>query len=245
MTRNFKKAILGTTLSLVILLAGFALGLLPLNLFFLKPTISDTLREHTGAELTIEGPIRLKLGWNPRLTAREIRIRFPAVTQHPSAYISEASIRGPMLSALRGEIDLSHVTIQGIVVNSGSEAIDAALPEKLDLDATAPLNKTLGIQLEGQKNGGSLSLSLTGASLNALLDESQEYPFEAELKSATSSVHFDGDFLPPWSEPGVAGKLTVDSSDLSGLLRQFGQEIPALARYQARPGYSLTGRPCC
>jgi uncharacterized protein involved in outer membrane biogenesis len=241
MTRNIKKAILGTSLSLVILLACFALGLLPLNLFFLKTTISDALRKHTGAELTIEGPLRLKLGWNPRLTAHGIKISLPAVTQHPSAFISKASIRGPMLSALRGEIDLSRVTVQGIVVNSGSEAINAALPEKLNLNAAAPLDKTLNIQLEGQKNGGSLSLSLTGASLNALLSASQEYPFQAELKTTASSLHFAGDFLPPWNEPEVAGKFTVVSSDLAGLLRQFGQEIPALGPLSGQTGLQFNG----
>ena len=59
---NIRKILLGAALSLLVLLACFALGLLPLNLFFLKTTINEVVREHTGAELIIEGPLRLRFG---------------------------------------------------------------------------------------------------------------------------------------------------------------------------------------
>jgi uncharacterized protein involved in outer membrane biogenesis len=210
-------------------------------LFFLKTTISDTVREHTGAELAIEGPLRLKLGRNLRLTAKGVTLSFPGAAQQPSAFISDASIQSPMLSALRKEIDLSRVTAKGIIVDFGSEEINATLPEKLSLEAAAPLDQELIIQIDGKKGGDALSLSLTGASMNTLLEASQKYPFKAELNTGSSALHFDGGLLLPWGAPGVAGELTAESDELSALLRHFGQETPVLGPLSAQTELQFNG----
>jgi len=228
MTWNIKKSVLGITLSLLILLACFALGLLPLNLFFLKTAINETVRERTGVELIIEGPLRLKLGWSPKLTARRMTLSFPEVTEQPSVFISDASVQTRVLSVMRGDIDLSSINARGIVVDYGPGDVNVKLPENLRLDAAAPLGQTLNVQLSGQHAGDTLSLNLTGASLNHLLEASQAYPFEANLDTPASALQFDGDLLLPWSAPGLAGKLTANSNDLAALLRQFDQQFPTL-----------------
>ena len=119
MTWNVRKILLGTAISLVILLACFGLGLLPLNLFFLKSTITETVREHTGAELLVEGPLRLQLGLQPKLTAREVKIRWPSEPYPLSASIRDLAIQTRMPSVWRGDIDLQSATARDIVINPG------------------------------------------------------------------------------------------------------------------------------
>jgi uncharacterized protein involved in outer membrane biogenesis len=118
---NIRKTLLGAALSLLILLTCFALGLLPLNLFFLKTTINEAVREHTGAELIIEGPLRLTLGWSPQLTARRMTLEFPEMAQQPSVFIDDLSLQTRLRSALRGDIDLSNVKARGIAIDPGSQ----------------------------------------------------------------------------------------------------------------------------
>ncbi len=237
---NIRKILLGTALSLLILLACFALGLLPLNLFFLKTTINEVVREHTGAELIIEGPLRLKLGWSPQLTAGQMTLGFPEMAQQPSVFINDVSVRTRLRSVLHGDIDLSNVKARGIAIDPGSAEPGIILPEKLTLDAAAPLDQVLSIQINGQLGGDALSVSLTGASLDDLLNASSEYPFEAELNAVGSALQAQGVLLLPWSAPGFAGSLTADSSDLSALLMQFGQEVATLGQLSAKADIQLS-----
>ena len=237
---NIGKTLLGAALSLLILLVCFALGLLPLNLFFLKTTINEAVLEHTGLELMVEGPLRLKLGWNPRLTARQMTLGFPGTAQQPSVFIDNVSVETRMRSVLRGDIDLSSLKARGIAIDAGSAESGIALPDNLNLDAAAPLDKKLSVQLTGQLQGKALSVSLAGASLNDLLGASSEYPIEAELDAVGSALQVHGALLLPWSAPGFAGNLAADSSDLSALLRQFGQEIAALGSLSAKADIQLS-----
>ncbi len=228
------KTLLGAALSLLILLACFALGLLPLNLFFLKTTINEAVLEHTGLELMVEGPLRLKLGWSPQLTARQITLGFPATAQQPSVFIDNVSVQTRMRSVLRGDIDLSSLKARRIAIDPGPMEPGVALPEYLNLDAAAPLDQKMSLQITGQLEGEALSVSLAGASLNDLLGASSEYPIEAELNAVGSALQVQGALLLPWSALGYAGNLAADSSDLSALLRQFGQEIAGLGPLSAK-----------
>ena len=74
MTWNFKKPLLVSTVVFAILIACFGLGVIPINLFFVKTAIGEAAREQLGAELDIDGPLRLRLGFNPSLSASDISL---------------------------------------------------------------------------------------------------------------------------------------------------------------------------
>ena len=53
MTWNIRRGLLISVAVLAILLTGFGLGVIPINLFFLKTAISEAAREQLGTELGI------------------------------------------------------------------------------------------------------------------------------------------------------------------------------------------------
>jgi len=239
MTWNVRKTLLGIVISTVILLAVFGLGLIPLNLFFLKTTISETILDKTGVELTLEGPLRLRLGPRPKLTAREVMIQWPDDSRPLSATIRTVSVQSRLASVVRGNIDLSSVTAHNIVIDPGSGEFGDILPKNLHLEAAAPLNEAMNVHLEGQFRGEPWALSLLGDSLERLLAATQEYSFQVRLSAPGSGVEFDGALLLPWDRPGITGQVTVQSAELSALLLQLGQELPGLGQLSLQAGLRL------
>jgi uncharacterized protein involved in outer membrane biogenesis len=239
MTWNVRKILLGTAISLAILLACLGLGLIPLNLFFLKATITEAVRDHSGAELAVEGPLRLRLGPRPKLTARKVTLRWPDETRPLSTYIEELSIQTRMASVLRGDIDLTRATADGIVIDPGAEELRDKLPENLRLKASAPLNEALKAELEGPLANQTWTLSLQGASLDTLLAAKQEYPLKAGLSLPGSGLDFDGVILLPWTAPTIDGQLVLQSTDLSALLLQLDQDLPGLGELSLQSGIQL------
>lgn len=240
MTRDVKKILLGASLSVVILLSFIGLGVLPLNLFFLKATISEAVRDHTGAELAVEGPLRLQLGARPKLTARKVTLRWPDEARPLSASIEELSIQTRIASVLRGDIDLENLTADGIVIDPGTEELRDRLPKNLQLEASAPLNEALKAELQGLLANQTWALSLQGASLDTLLAAKQEYPLKAGLSLPGSGLDFDGVILLPWTAPGIDGQLALQSTDLSALLSQLRQDLPGLRELSLLADIQLT-----
>jgi uncharacterized protein involved in outer membrane biogenesis len=239
MTWNVKKILLGTAISLAILLACLGLGLIPLNLFFLKTTITETVRDHTGAELIVEGPLRLQLGWQPKLTAREIVVRWPEEPHPLSASIRDLTIQTRLASVWRGDIDLQSLTARDIVIDPGSYDVSDWLPERLNLEAAAPLNRAMSLVLEGRIRSEDWSVSLTGASLGELLKATKEYPLAVNLTLPGSALGFEGSILLPWETPHISGQLDVQSTDLSALLLRLGREVPGLGPFSLQSGIEL------
>jgi uncharacterized protein involved in outer membrane biogenesis len=239
MTWNVRKFLLGTAISLAILLACFGLGLIPLNLFFLKTTITETVRDHTGVAVVVEGPLRLQLGWQPKLTAREIVVRWPDESHPLSASIRDLAIQTRMPSVWRGDVDLQSASAEGIVINQGADNFGEWLPEQLRLEAAAPLNEDMSLTLEGRIRGEDWAVSLNGASLGTLLQATKEYPLTVSLDLPGSGLDFNGALLLPWDSPRIAGQLDVQSADLSSLLIHLGQELPGLGQLSLHSGIEL------
>ncbi len=240
MTWNLRRILLGTTISLAVLAACFALGVLPLNLFFLKTTITDAAWDHTGTELHVEGPLRLQLGWKPRLTARDVVVRWPNEPHPLSVSIGDISIQTRLSSAWRGEIDLQELVARGIVFEPGAPGLEPWLPENLRLEAAAPLHQDISLLLEARIGGEDWAARLTGASLDKLLAATQDYPITASLNLPGSDLDFSGSVLLPWEKPGVSGSIDVRSNDLSSLLSRLGREIPGLGPFSLQSEIALS-----
>jgi uncharacterized protein involved in outer membrane biogenesis len=114
---NIKRRLLISVAVLAILLTGFGLGVIPINLFFLKTAISEAAREQLGAELGIEGPLRLRLGFSPSLSASLISLSAPGSAGEPIAAIERLTIRPRLLGLFHGEVLLRGVEASGIVLD--------------------------------------------------------------------------------------------------------------------------------
>ena len=117
MTWNIKRRLLISVAVLAILLTGFGLGVIPINLFFLKTAISEAAREQLGAELGIEGPLRLRLGFSPSLSASLISLSATGSAGEPIAAIERLTIRPRLLGLFHGDVLLRGVEASGIVLD--------------------------------------------------------------------------------------------------------------------------------
>jgi len=112
MTWKLKRYLLIFMAVLALLLAGFGLGVIPINLFFVKTAISAAALEHTGAELDIEGPLRLRLGFNPSLSASNLYLHVPGPAGQPLLAIEKVTIKPLLLKILRGDSPAQHRSLR-------------------------------------------------------------------------------------------------------------------------------------
>ena len=71
-----RRKILKSILAATVLAVGVViLGLVPINLSFVKGTIEQYVRENLDLDVTFQGPLRLRLGPNPRVEAAAIERR--------------------------------------------------------------------------------------------------------------------------------------------------------------------------
>ena len=106
MTWSIKRKLLASTLLIAVLLTCFGLGVLPINLFFVKSTISEAVREQLGADLDIQGPLRLRLGFNSSLSASAVSLSMPGSADQPLITIEKLRVRPQLLALLRGDVFL-------------------------------------------------------------------------------------------------------------------------------------------
>ena len=142
MSWNIRRKLLLSTIAFAVLLACVGFGVIPINLFFAKATISEAAREQLGAELDIKGPLRLRLGFNPKLTASSVHFSISGSDGLPGAAIDQLVIRPRLLNLLKGKIDLPSLEARGIVLTGVSEAVPGFPPEKLSPDGISATRRT-------------------------------------------------------------------------------------------------------
>jgi len=219
-----------TFIVLALLISAVAIGLIPVNLFFAKDAITEWVRENTGGELEIEGPLRLRLGLRPVLNASGIRfapagLSDPAVVQADSLFV-----RSRIGSILHKELDIRELQVIGIAADycHQPDCRPDFLPEQLNLYATAALDQALTFEIEGQSAAGDLKLSASGDSLNRLLDNPDEYPLDLEFHSTPAVFKVSGIVQKPLSNAQLNARLDLHSESLSRLLQVFGIETAAV-----------------
>ncbi len=115
MKTAFKKPIVILAAALVLVLAALLLGVIPINVGFIKGPVSAVAREKTGLDLAIGGPLTLRLGVNASISTGDI-----AYGEGPGDRLIEIeSLRGRVaLSALlAGRIHVRELRAQGIRVD--------------------------------------------------------------------------------------------------------------------------------
>ena len=105
------KSILAAT---VLALGVIILGLVPINLSFVKDSIEQQVRENLDLDVTFQGPLRLRLGTNPRVEAVAIEIRTLGAVDEVLARIAELSVTPRLIEILRGRLHMKAIQVTGI-----------------------------------------------------------------------------------------------------------------------------------
>jgi len=108
-----KKILKTSALAILVLLAATGLGLVPVNLFLAKPAIADAVRDKLGMDLYINGPLRLRFGPRPVLSASELVMSIPAA-QTPFLQLDQLLIRPRLFDLLRGNLSLRSLEGSGL-----------------------------------------------------------------------------------------------------------------------------------
>ena len=142
MSWNIRRKLFLSTIAFAVLLVCVGFGIIPINLFFTKATISEAAREQLGAELDIKGPLRLRLGFSPKLTASSVHFSISGSDGLHEATIDQLVIRPRLLNTLKGKIDLPSLEARGIVLTGVSEAVPGFPSEKLSPDGISATGRT-------------------------------------------------------------------------------------------------------
>jgi uncharacterized protein involved in outer membrane biogenesis len=140
MAGKVKKVLLTSLLVVAVLLAVIGFGLVPVNLFFAKTAIRALVAEELGAKLDIEGPLRMRFGPAPSLSASGINLHLPGNENNPLLLVNQLTIKPRLMDLLDGDIFLRNFRAEGVELdycqrgfpkskkNSGSSGDKASLP---------------------------------------------------------------------------------------------------------------------
>ena len=104
MAGNRKKYLLISALIVMALLTTVGLGLVPINLSWAKPAISDAVRANLGLDLHIHGPLRVRLGSNPVLSATKVVLSNPTENDAPLVQVDQLAAWPRLIALLQGDI---------------------------------------------------------------------------------------------------------------------------------------------
>jgi len=130
MTRTLKYVLL--LLMGLLILTG--IGILPINLFFLKDAIHEAVRHNLGAELEIRGPLSLRLGFKPQLSASELFLRLPGAQDHPLLAVNHLSIHPVLIKIIRGDIHLHSMNASDVFIDYCPESFPQQANDPSDGD---------------------------------------------------------------------------------------------------------------
>lgn len=262
MASNRKKYLLISALIIMALLTAVGLGLVPLNLSLAKPAISNAVKANLGLDLQIHGPLRVRLGRKPVLSATKVVLSNPAENDAPLVQVDQLAVWPRLIALLQGDILLRKLNASDVEIDYCQEsfflqgrvpqspdangrlpaiAIDKLglvnvrlecsatnegfdwIPGRLDLKASAPLDKPVEARIEGTEGKNDLILTFSGASLTELLESPGNYPFKTDLRvsdtlklNASARTMGDGIVV-----EHLEGSLDDHNFILSGLARGF------------------------
>ncbi len=109
--RKILKSILAAT---VFAVGVVILGLVLINLSFVKGTIEQYVRENLDLDVTFKGPLRLRLGPNPRVEATAIEIHKLGAVDEVLARVAAVSVNPRLFEILRGRIHVKAIQITDV-----------------------------------------------------------------------------------------------------------------------------------
>jgi len=119
MTAVIRKSLRWSLLVVAVATVVVILGIVPLNAGFARGAVEKAVRDAVGLELSIGGPIRLRLGPWPRVTSGELVLG--NVTQDPLLVVESLHAEIGLFALLRGRIHVLELEADGIAVDYCSQ----------------------------------------------------------------------------------------------------------------------------
>ena len=187
------------------ILAAVGLGLVPLNLSWAKPAISDAVRANLGLDLHINGPLRIRLGRNPVLSATKVVLSNPAENDATLVQVDQLTAWPRLIALLQGDILLRKLDASGVEIDYCQESFSSPekVPQPPDADARLP---AIAIDKLGVKNVR-LGCSATGEGLDWIpgrLDLSASAPLDMPVEARIEGTEGKNDLILTFS----GGSLT-------------------------------------
>ena len=110
-----RSTILKSILATIVLVLGvIILGLVPINLSFVKDSIEDYLRENLDLDVTFQGPLRLRLGPNTRVEAAAIEIHKLGADDEVLVRVGALSLNPRLFEIVRGRMHVKSIQITDV-----------------------------------------------------------------------------------------------------------------------------------
>jgi hypothetical protein len=141
------KLLLAALSAVFLICGGAALGLFPINLFFLKGPLAEAVLEQIGMELDVGGPMRLRLGFSPELQASQIDLRVSG-SDKVLLQIDRLNLGPAIRDLLHGRLHLRHLKATGLRLDYCPETLPGLQPASRD-GSSAPASVELkSLQLQ-------------------------------------------------------------------------------------------------
>lgn len=230
MKKRLKKGFLTILLLVAILLTVIAFGLLPVNLSFAKNSIKSMVQQQLGVDLEIRGPLTLRLGFSPELSASSVVLRISDNNGRPLASVQQLLVNPALFDIFQGFIHLRNVTASNVTINycpdvitgfdsgAGNGAVPAIAVDHLKLialqleceqaeKAFAPMPQNIDLEFTTAQ-GNPIHVEISGQLADEEIDVIVTTTSLGELLSASKVIPFDMQ----WS--GFNSSLQIDAEIL-------------------------------
>jgi len=214
MAKGRKKTRMGKYLLLVLLLiAGLLIvvgaGIVPVNLFFAKDAINAAVRQNLGVELEIQGPLKLRLGFNPQLSASDLLLYTPESGDQPLVTLDHLNIQPILIKIFKGDVHLQSLSASGVVIDYCPEVLPKHNSETGGGDLPSFSVTSLKLdQIQLQCDRPELNLSFIPEALDLEASAGLGKPMKLEI-----SGHNAGEDIKLSAVLGDLNSLLADSPD--------------------------------
>jgi uncharacterized protein involved in outer membrane biogenesis len=121
MSLKRRKILKGSLAAVLLLLLLIVAGLLPVNLWFAKNALEQYADANFDTDIRIQGPLRLRLGPNARLSAALIEVRKSSAADESLAQVGTLIVMPRLLDLLRGDIHIQDIEVRNVEVDYCAE----------------------------------------------------------------------------------------------------------------------------
>lgn len=109
---KLRLALIAVAAVVVVIVAGVAIAVASFDPNSQKPRIIEAVRQATGRELKLNGPVALKVSLWPTLAVRDVALANPPGFSRPDmARLSELDVQLALLPLIRGQIEIVRLTL--------------------------------------------------------------------------------------------------------------------------------------
>ena len=242
MKPDIRKSLRLMLLAIALVFAAVLLGILPFRADFLKVPIQEAVRDAAGLALTVEGPVKVRLGPTPGVTSGGISLGAPDA--EPLLEVDSVHARISLFSLLRGRIHVREISSNGVYADYCAPLPD--FPEKTAEEFSPPTIIVAGVEIRGisircgaATQHDPLAINVSRLQAFAPLGASVQLSAEGSVSAREFELFVTGgelnELLTGNAPFPVNGKLASSNAllEISGHIQVTAGEPIADAQYQA------------